>query len=187
MASTLAKPLDTLEAARPASLDPPAEVLRLFGDHGSSLYRFCRAALGSGDDAEDIVQESFLKLLQHLQAGGNRSNLRGWLFTVAANACRDRTRWRVRWLPWREELDQRPDLTIVEPSESTPDVRRARAALRALAPRDRQLLSLRAEGLSYRDIAAAAGIREQSVGRLLARAVDRWKRGVDAKANRSTR
>jgi DNA-directed RNA polymerase specialized sigma24 family protein len=51
----------------------------------------------------------------------------------------------------------------------------ARKAFRALAPRDRLLLSLRAQGLSYKDIAAASGIRQQSVGRLLARALDRWR------------
>ena len=179
MASTLTKPLYTLEIVRPTLLDPQAEVLRLFGDHGSSLYRFCRATLHSGDEAEDIVQDTFLKLLQHLHAGGNSVNLRAWLFTVAANACRDRARWRVRRLPWREELGERPDQRMVAPRDE-PDMRRARAAMRALAARDRLLLSLRAQGLSYRDIAAAARIREQSVGRLLARAVDRWKRGVEA-------
>jgi len=178
MTSTLTKPLDTSGMVRPIPVDPPAEVLRLFGEHGSSLYRFCRASLGSGDDAEDIVQDTFLKLLQHLQAGGNRSNLRAWLFTVAVNACRDRAKWRLRWLPWREDLEK-PDETIVEPL----DLHRARAAMRRLALRDRLLLSLRAQGLSYRDMAVAAGIREQSVGRLLARAVDRWKRGVEACAD----
>jgi RNA polymerase sigma-70 factor, ECF subfamily len=187
MASTLTQPLDTLESVQPESVDPPAEILRLFGDHGSSLYRFCCASLGSGADAEDIVQDTFLKLLQHLQAGGGRSNLRAWLFTVAANACRDRVKWRVRWLPWREELDERPDDRIVEPPDQPLNVRRARAAMRALAPRDRLLLSLRAQGLSYRDIAAAAAIRESSVGRLLARAVDRWKRGVEAMSDHPTR
>jgi RNA polymerase sigma-70 factor (ECF subfamily) len=186
MASTLTTPLETLETVRPAPIDPPAEVLRLFGDHGSSLYRFCRGALGGADDAEDIVQDTFVKLLQHLQGGGNRSNLRAWLFTVAANACRDRARWRLRWVPWREELGERPDPKILEPDQP-PDLRRAQAAMRALVARDRLLLSLRAQGLSYRDIAAAAGIREASVGRLLARAVDRWRRGVEATADRSKR
>ena len=81
----------------------------------------------------------------------------------------------MRWLPWSEEEDQR----TVPPSEDDEDRRRARATLRQLAPRDRMLLSLRANGLSYREIAVATGIREQSVGRLLARAVDRWKRAVD--------
>src|SRR5438552_16034493 len=86
--------------------DPTAEALRLFDDHGPSLLGFCRATLGHGAaDAEDIVQDSFVKLLQHLRAGGDRTNLRSWLFTVAANACRDRVLVRLRWLPWRVELD----------------------------------------------------------------------------------
>src|SRR5882762_1150560 len=156
-------------------VDGQADVLRLFTAHGSPLYRFCRFTLGRADEAEDVVQDTFLKLLQHLHAGGNRSNLKSWLFTVAANACRDRLRGRFRWLPWRVELDTR----VVEPSDEAPDLRLHRAAAPSLAPRDRLLLSLRAQGLSYRDIAAAAGIREQSVGRLLARAVARWKRRVE--------
>jgi RNA polymerase sigma-70 factor (ECF subfamily) len=123
------------------------------------------------------VQETFLKLLQHLEKGGDRSNLRAWLFTVAANACRDRLRWRVRWLPWRAELDAR----VVEDVDDRLDLRAARMALHSLAPRDRVLLLLRAQGLSYRQIAAAAGIREASVGRLLARALDRWKRSLESR------
>ena len=70
------------------------------------------------------------------------------------------------------ELDRR----AVEPVDVPPDRRRALAALKALPARDRLLLSLRAQGLSYREMGAAAGIAEQSVGRLLARAVDRWRR-----------
>ena len=162
------------DAAERAAVDASADVLHLFEEHGSALYGFCRVTLARPDEAEDVVQETFLKLLRHLRAGGDRSNLRSWLFTVAANGCRDRSRGRWRWLPWREE----GDLRAVEPQERVRAMGAAQAAMRALAPRDRLLLSLRAQGLSYREIAAAAGIREGSVGRLLARALDRWKRGV---------
>jgi DNA-directed RNA polymerase specialized sigma24 family protein len=50
--------------------------------------------------------------------------------------------------------------------------------LQSLGQRDRLLLALKAQGLSYAEIAHAAGIRQVSVGRLLARAVDRWKRAL---------
>lgn len=160
-----------------AATDPQADVLRLFAEHGPSLYRFCRATLAGPDEAEDVVQETFLKLLQHVQRDGDQSNIRAWLFAVAANACRDRARWRIRWRPWREEDDTRTiDPFAAADADQASAV--AAAALRRLAPRDRMLLSLRAQGLSYRDIATAAGIRETSVGRLLARAVDRWKRAL---------
>jgi RNA polymerase sigma-70 factor (ECF subfamily) len=157
--------------------DPAAEVLALFQEHGAAIYRFCRVTIGPADEAEDVVQETFLKLLQHLRRGGDRSNLRAWLFTVAGNGCRDRIRWRIRLLPWQAELDTR----AVQPDDDARDVRRARAAMQQLSPRDRLLLSLRAEGLSYREIAFAARIREASIGRLLARAVARWKRRVESR------
>jgi RNA polymerase sigma factor (sigma-70 family) len=154
---------------------PQSEVWSLFTEHGQALYRFCRSMLGHHADAEDVVQETFLKLLRHLQADGDRSNLRAWLFAVAVNGCRDRGRARARWLPWRVEHDRR----VVEPDDrgdGDADRVRARNALRSLGDRDRLLISLRAQGLSYREMAAAAGLAEQSVGRLLARAVERWRK-----------
>ena len=164
-------------ASTTTTVDPQAETLRLFQEHGTALYRFCRSVLRHTGDAEDVVQETFLKLLHHLQQDGDARNLKSWLFTVAANGCRDRTRWRLRWLPWTAERDDR----TVDPIEvglkpDTTEAARARKAFRALAPRDRLLLALRAQGFSYKDIAAASGIREQSVGRLLARAMDRWRK-----------
>jgi RNA polymerase sigma-70 factor (ECF subfamily) len=167
---------EALSAVDSTAVDCREDALRLFEAHGTSLYRFCRSSLGRVDEAEDVVQETFLKLLQHLEANGDRSNLRAWLFAVAANACRDRTRWRARWLPWRRELDQ----CVVEAVDESSELRRARRALRTLKARDRLLLSLRAQGLSYREMAQAAGIAPGSVGRLLARAVARWKKMVDS-------
>src|SRR5262245_58193423 len=93
------------EAGDPS--DSQGEALLLCGEHGGARLRFCRSVVGQETDAEDVVQETFLNLLQHLNAGADRRNLKSWLFTVAANACRDRLRGRVRWLPWRAELDQR--------------------------------------------------------------------------------
>ena len=150
------------------------DVQSLFGEHGGALYRFCRFTLGRDDEAEDVVQDTFLKLIVHLGREGDRSNLRAWLFAVAANGCRDRLRARRRWLPWVLESD----LRAVVPDDEQPDRVSAGTAFRALAPRDRLLLALRAHGFSYREIAAASGIRYASVGRLLARAVERWKRTV---------
>lgn len=153
-----------LEAARSAR--------ELFDEHGAALYRFALVLLRHHQDAEDVVQESFLKLLRHLQGGGGTGNVRGWLFTVAANAARDRQRRRRRWLPWTSALEP----VVAPPPLPDEDgrVRAARLALQRLAARDRLLLALRANGLSYREIAAAAGIKPASVGRLLARALDRW-------------
>jgi RNA polymerase sigma-70 factor (ECF subfamily) len=147
---------------------------RLFEEHGAAVYRFALMLLRRHQDAEDVVQETFLKLLQHLAGGGDTGNLRGWLFTVAAHAARDRQRIAFRWLPWAPVYD----VGVEPPGLPDEDDRlsAARLALQRLPARDRLLLGLRASGLSYREIAAGAGIRETSVGRLLARAMDRWSR-----------
>jgi RNA polymerase sigma-70 factor, ECF subfamily len=177
---------DREASAEPHRSEPQDEVLRLYANQATALYRFCRSLVRTREEAEDVVQETFLKLLRHLQGDGDRRNLRAWLFTVAANGCRDRIRGRWRWVPWTAESDARTVTPLAQSGD--PEERRqavpedqapARRALATLGPRDRLLLSLRAQGLSYADIARAAGIRPVSVGRLLARAVDRWKRAAE--------
>jgi RNA polymerase sigma factor (sigma-70 family) len=146
----------------------------LFRQHGAAVYGFAVALLRHPQDAEDVVQETFMKLLQHLGAAGSTENIRGWLFTVAARAARDRQRRRARWIPWTSDHEA----AIAPPRLPDEDgrVQMLRQALQRLRPRDRLLLALRAHDLSYREIAAASGIRLGSVGRLLARAVDRCER-----------
>jgi RNA polymerase sigma-70 factor (ECF subfamily) len=152
----------------------------LFRQHGTALYRFALAMLRHHQDAEDVVQETFMKLLRHLTTGGSTDNIHGWLFTVAAHALRDRQRRRLRWVPWGPDHER----TVEPPRLHDEDgrVTLLRDALQQLSSRDRLLLALRAQGLSYRDIAQAAGIRATSVGRLLARAVDRCERACTGAA-----
>jgi RNA polymerase sigma-70 factor (ECF subfamily) len=147
--------------------------LGLFQEHGAAVYRFAAVLVRHHQDAEDVVQETFLKLLRHLDAGGDATNLRGWLFTVAAHAARDRQRRRGRWIPWLPVHEAHVPPPVLPDEDGR--LKRARDALRRLPVRDRLLLALRAQGLSYRDIASAARIKPASVGRLLARAVGRWE------------
>jgi DNA-directed RNA polymerase specialized sigma24 family protein len=58
-------------------------------------------------------------------------------------------------------------------------LRALKASIRQLPDRDRVLLALRAQGLSYREIASAAGVSPASVGQFLARAIERWSHAVE--------
>ena len=151
----------------------------LFDAHGAAVYRFALVLLGRHQDAEDVVQETFMKLLQHLQSDGDAANLRGWLFTVAAHAARDRQRRQFRWLPWNPKAEPVAQPLMLPDEDGR--YRALRDALRGLSRRDRLLLALRAQGLSYREIAAASGIKDSSVGQLLARATERWSKATSAK------
>jgi RNA polymerase sigma-70 factor (ECF subfamily) len=167
-------------AASPATEAAPAvsrsTVVDLFDLHAPALFRFAAAMLRDPDAAQDVVQDAFLKLVQHLAAGGPLPNPRGWLFTVVAHGCRDRQRRAWRLLPWTPELDRRASGDTANRIEDREIVR---AALLRLRDRDRLLVALKAQGLTYEEMAAAASIRATSIGRLLARALDRLGRELD--------
>jgi RNA polymerase sigma-70 factor (ECF subfamily) len=175
--------VDTIPtAARPSAVQFShfrGHVGDLFDLHAAGLYRLSLAMLHDPDAAQDVVQECFLRLLAHIEAGGALPNARGWLYTVAAHACRDRQRRMRRWLPWTAERDTR---RATDPPDRGDGPLAVLDAIRALAPRDRLIIALRAQGLSYLEIADAARIRHPSVGRLLTRALDRLQRQLDRRA-----
>ena len=173
-AAAVVTPLSsTSPVATFASQRRDAVVGELFDEHATGLYRLALAMLHDAEAAQDVVQDTFLKLIAHIDGGGALPNARGWLYTVAAHGCRDRQRGLARWLTWMAERDTRP-------AREAPDLRDGAAtvltAIRGLPARDRLLIALRAQGLSYREIADAAGIRPTSVGQLLARALERLEK-----------
>jgi RNA polymerase sigma-70 factor, ECF subfamily len=166
-----------IEAGPPA--DAEAEVLALFDECGAPLLRYVGSFGVSAHDTEDIVQDVFLSLFRHVQLGKPRGNLRGWIYKVAHNlALKQRTRARKRQV--NEDLDVTLAGSRVD-SAANPEEQLARqqrqqrllAVFRALPERDRQCLSLRAEGLRYREIAGALGISLGAVAKSLTRSVTR--------------
>ena len=152
----------------------PVEFDALFEAVYPALFRYCNRMTGDPDQAEDLAQEAFFRLLDR-GAQGTDAGLRSWLFRVATNLARDRSRtWETR----------RRILSSVPPPESAPspekdldraeDARRVREALEVLTERDREMLLLRQEGFSYREIAEVSGVSHRSVGTILARALKRF-------------
>jgi RNA polymerase sigma-70 factor (ECF subfamily) len=161
---------------------PAVDYDALFRRLYPSLFRYLHRMTGDSDAADDIAQESFVRLLGRDMP---EEEARLWLFTVATNLFRDGARTykrRERLLavrPWTPTPIPRPD----EAAESAATVRRVRVALDRLAARDRQMLMMREEGFRYDEIATVAGVAPGSVGTLLARAARRfvaaWDLGDD--------
>jgi RNA polymerase sigma-70 factor, ECF subfamily len=152
------------------------EVLSLFDLMRIRLLRYSISFGISISDGEDIVQETFLALFDHLQHGRARDNLYGWLFQVTHNLALKRRAKRMREvggliLEEAERLDPDPN-----PEECMlVSERRARlqSVLQALPLADQLCLRLRAEGIPYREIAQIVGISLGSVSASLSRSLAR--------------
>lgn len=150
---------------------------RLFDERFTSLYRYLHRLSGDSDLAEDLAQEAFVRLHARLEIPNDP---RAWLAAVASNLFRDDIR---RGRRRRNLLASQPEETTLgsvgpsaEQSVAQTEVRASvREALDRLPLRDRQMLLLRHEGYSYREIAAAVDVAETSVGTLLIRATEAFR------------
>jgi RNA polymerase sigma-70 factor, ECF subfamily len=154
-------------------------VIRLFEEFRAPLLRYTLALGLPVHDGEEITQEVFLALFQHVQLGKCQRNLRGWIFRVAHNLALKRRQSKQRLqehndsggLAAARQLDSSPN-----PEEQVLSAQRQRrllAVLDALPEQDRACLRLRAEGLRYREIARVLGISLGTVSVSLTRSLTR--------------
>ena len=64
-------------------------IVDLYDELRPSLYGYLVCIGLTGHEADDVIQEAFLGLFQHLESGGKEDNLRGWVFRVAHNLSRN--------------------------------------------------------------------------------------------------
>ena len=160
--------------SRPSKLEE--EVVALFELHRNPLLRYLLSFRIAAPDAEEIVQEVFLSLFQHLRRGKSRANLHGWLFRVAHNLALKNRLKAQRQSPGVPEaqMDRAPG-----PEEQLAELQRQGrllAVVKALPESDRCCLSLRAEGLRYREIAEVLGISLGAVANSLEKSLSRLSR-----------
>jgi RNA polymerase sigma-70 factor (ECF subfamily) len=160
------------------------EVVALFDQFRDPLLRYLSSFGLASADGEEVIQEVFLSLFQHLHRGKSRENLRGWLFRVAHNLALKR-RYRTRRELEARAVAEAGDLAI-DPGPS-PEAQvvnsqtqeRLLAVVEALPEQCRLCLFLRAEGLRYREIAGILDMSLGSVSLSLARSLARIARAAE--------
>jgi RNA polymerase sigma-70 factor (ECF subfamily) len=179
--ASVAQPLFSA-AIRSAQDSGAEEIVELFSTLRAPLLRYLLAFGISVHDGEEIVQEAFLGLFQHLARGKPRDNLHGWMFRVCHNLAlkhRDKARGMQNvlsgppgWIAGHADLAPNPEEQLVHAQRGE----KLQAVLNALPEQDRCCLSLRAEGLRYREIAGILGMSLGAVSISLARSLARFKR-----------
>jgi RNA polymerase sigma-70 factor (ECF subfamily) len=154
------------------------EATTLFRELRKPLLRYLVCLGLSIDEAQDVVQDSFLSLHRHLAAGGSRENIRGWVFRVAHNQARNRQSSAHRRFsaPLDAGLDAvldeaTPEQAFLDKEEDKERFRRLGKAINLLTASERECLLLRAGGLRYREIGEALGIATSTVADIVDRAI----------------
>ena len=167
-----AAPAEVAGKIQPSAVE--AQVLHLFDLLRNRLFRYLLSFSVTPADSEEIIQEAFLALFQHLQAGKSDENLHGWLFRVVHNLGlrrrRDGQRDLVSSMP-QENLAPDPAPNPEEEFSSRQTRARLLAVIEALQEQDRRCLILRAEGLRYREIATVLDMSLSSVSASLSRSL----------------
>jgi RNA polymerase sigma-70 factor, ECF subfamily len=158
-------------------------VLEHYDREHVAIRRYLSFLNVSAETAQDIVQESFLRLHEHLLANGDRSNLRAWLYRVAHNLGRN-----VQVASHCIKTDSLDVDTAREACATAPSpeeelleqerMTRLRRAMDELSTAQKECLVLRAEGLKYREIAQVLNISVSTVGENIQRGLERLKESI---------
>ncbi|AQQ53315.1 RNA polymerase sigma factor SigX [Planococcus lenghuensis] len=149
----------------------------LFKQHYAPVVRKVMILVKEQSIAEDIAQEVFMKLYHTDRSTIN--NLSGWLTKVAVNTAYNhiRTEQRHRARTMKQESYERIETGLVEDKYmALEDIQDVQQILMKLPERDRDILLMKFSGYSYEEIAKTKGVEKTSIGALLVRAKNRFKK-----------
>src|SRR5687768_11390709 len=150
--------------------------------HYTACARYAYRMLGQREDAEDAVQETFVRVYRALGAYDERKVFRAWLYRILINECRSVGRRRVRRNRWLEQGAGVTERGPEQSDERNVEIRDAlQQALDEIEPLLREAFLLRyGEGLDYAEIAALTGASVSALKMRIKRARDAMKPGLEA-------
>ncbi len=165
-----------------------SDAFRLLVDrHATSIFRLACRMVGNEHDADDIVQESFLKAYRQLHRFESRSNFGTWLYRIAVNCSLDVLRQRPRNAR-EQEIDDSEDPPADPETSASPErlafsaevQSKVTSALGELSDAERAAFLLRHfEGQSIEEIGRALGLRTSATKHTVFRAVQKMRRALE--------
>ncbi len=158
------------EAAIQRALNGDQTAFKALYDHyAAGIYRLCYSLVLNRQDAEDVVQESFLYAFKNLaRYDSEKASFKTWLYTITVSRCRNTYRGKKMTLV---DLSQVMQLQLPGPVASTPEAAMTRResvelvqqSLKALSSVLREAVVLRyGHGLTYREIGEVMGCPQKT-------------------------
>lgn len=166
--------------------NPDQLTAQLYTMHASSLHRYLLLTGSRPADADELLQEAFLRLFRCIRNGEQVDNPKAWLIRVLQNLRTDRTRREATQTAIVDSAAQscRPlhggrGLTAEQAMIEQQRFDRLYRAMSTLSERQQQYMLLRSEGLTLREIAEIHNVAVQSVAETCARAIERLRKLID--------
>ena len=154
----------TREDATEGRADPDAVIADMFGEHARSLVNLARLFVDNRDAAEDIVQESFIRLARSLHRIEDDDRAAAYLRSIVLNLARDHNRRGLLSLRHRMPANDLDPVGVDEQIADRDEHRRVLVALRGLPRRQRDCLALHyLLELSVPEMADTLGLSPNSV------------------------
>ncbi len=158
--------------------------------HSRAVFRLAYRMMGNEQDAEDVVQETFLKAYRSLKNFEERSTFSTWLYRVTSNCALDLIRKRQRHEQKREPepLEESEAVAELPAADPMPDRltlsgelgRQIGAAIRELSPMERAAFVLRHhEGHSIEEIGERLGLEPSATKNSIFRAVQKLRKALE--------
>jgi len=156
--------------------------------HGRGAYRLAFHLTGNAEDAEEVVQESFLRAHRQLARFEARSNFGTWLHRIVVNSAMDLLRTRKRRRHRRHIGDVERMAESLRASGPSPErlarsaeiARRVEESLEDLSPQERAAFTLRhREGRSIEEIGQTLGLQPNAVKHSVFRAVRKLRAALE--------
>jgi RNA polymerase sigma-70 factor, ECF subfamily len=171
-----------------------ADAFRLLVErHSRAVFRVAHRMTGNEQDAEDAVQETFLRVYRQIDGFDGQAQFSTWLYRIAANCACDILRARTRRREYQEP--ETPDgAPVMEFASAAPSPERVaisgqvrgrvRAALAQLSPVEQTAFVMRHfEGVSIHEISKALGRSSGATRHSVFRAVEKLRRALEPLAS----
>jgi RNA polymerase sigma-70 factor, ECF subfamily len=162
--------------------------------HSRRLFRLAYRMTGNEHDAEEVVQDAFLRAYRRLDRFEARSNFGTWLYRICANCALDLMRKQHAEQARREPVAREDDPEAADPLEAIPSSDAGperlvlsaemgagvRAAMDSLSPTERAAFLLRhVEGFSIEEIGRSLGLNDGATKNCVFRAVQKLRRHLE--------